>query len=289
MASASSTTDNVDLKTVEGFGMEWERFDQSKVSLEELAQVFEEYFTLFPWERLPKQSRGFDVGCGSGRWARFAAERVGELHCVDASERALSVARRKLSHLHNCVFHLADVEHLPFGDCSMDFGYSLGVLHHIPDTAAAIKRCAEKLKPGAPLLLYLYYSFENRPRWYSLLWRLTDVFRRIVIQFPYRVRFAISDLCAVFVYYPMARCALLLDKCGIMPRHWPLASYRDRSLYTMRTDSLDRFAVVEHRFSRQQIRTMMESAGLENIQFKDTQPYWSAIGYKTRNSNDRVA
>ena len=39
---------------------------------------------------------------------------------------------------------------------SMDFGYSLGVLHHIPDTKEALQKCVSKLKPGAPFLVYLY-------------------------------------------------------------------------------------------------------------------------------------
>ena len=40
---------------------------------------------------------------------------------------------------------------------------ALGVLHHVPDTAAAIRSCAELLKPGAPLLLYLYYASITAP------------------------------------------------------------------------------------------------------------------------------
>jgi 2-polyprenyl-3-methyl-5-hydroxy-6-metoxy-1,4-benzoquinol methylase len=32
----------------------------------------------------------------------------------------------------------------------------LGVLHHIPDTAAAMRDCVRKLKLGAPFLFYLY-------------------------------------------------------------------------------------------------------------------------------------
>ena len=37
------------------------------------------------------------------------------------------------------------------------------MLHDVPDTAAAIRSCAELLKPSAPLLLYLYYATGNRP------------------------------------------------------------------------------------------------------------------------------
>jgi ubiquinone/menaquinone biosynthesis C-methylase UbiE len=54
----------------------------------------------------------------------------------------------------NCTFTVATVNDLPFPDESMDCGYSLGVLHHIPDTSSALAACVSKLKAGAPLLVY---------------------------------------------------------------------------------------------------------------------------------------
>jgi SAM-dependent methyltransferase len=57
-------------------------------------------------------------------------------------------------------FHQASVAASGLQPNSQDFGYSLGVLHHVPNTAAAIRSCTELLKPGAPLLLYLYYAFD---------------------------------------------------------------------------------------------------------------------------------
>ncbi len=91
-----SKTRNIDLKTVEGFGDEWRRFDQKPIGDEELNRLFQEYFRIFPWDELGTDAIGFDLGCGSGRWARLVAPRVGRLHCIDASEAALSVARSNL-------------------------------------------------------------------------------------------------------------------------------------------------------------------------------------------------
>jgi len=145
---------NVDTDVVESFGREWQAFDQSAESVEELQRIFDAYFTIFPWEALPKDAEGFDLGCGTGRWARFVAPRVGKLHCIDPSA-ALEVAQRNLRECPNVVFHQAAVDAMPLATGSMDFGYSLGVLHHVPDTAGGIATCAEKLKPGAPLLIYL--------------------------------------------------------------------------------------------------------------------------------------
>ena len=51
----------------------------------------------------------------------------------------------------------------------------------------------------------------------------------------------------------------------------------------MRTDSLDRLGTrLEHRFTRNEIQTMLESAGLENIAFRENEPFWCAVGYKSQ-------
>ena len=85
--------DNLDPATVADFGREWLRFDQSGLGAAEARAMFEAYFAVFPWQELPAGAVGFDAGCGSGRWAALMAPRVGQLHCIDASEAALSAAR----------------------------------------------------------------------------------------------------------------------------------------------------------------------------------------------------
>ncbi len=156
-------TENIDKQVVAGFGDEWSRFDQSELSKDELEKMFDNYFNIFPWEKLSAESVGFDLGCGSGRWAKMVAPRIGKLHLIDASGDALAVAKRNLQAADNCEFHHAGVEEIPLENDSCDFGYSLGVLHHIPDTQAGLQACVDKLKKGAPFLLYLYYRFDNRP------------------------------------------------------------------------------------------------------------------------------
>lgn len=279
---SDSPPSNLDQETVAGFEDEWQRFDQSVVSPEELQQHFDRYFAGFPWSDLPSGAEGFDLGCGSGRWARMAAPKVGILHCIDPAEGALEVARRNLADRPQCRFHLADVSAIPLPDDAMDFGYSLGVLHHVPDTAAGLQACVSKLKPGAPFLLYLYYAFDNRPWWFRTLWRCSDLMRRVISRLPHPLRYAVSQVIALLIYWPLASMAGLLERIGLNPERLPLAYYRNASFYTMRTDALDRFGTrLEQRFTRDEIRRMMENAGLERITFNDFPPYWTAVGYKS--------
>jgi len=273
---------NIDRETVAGFGDEWGRFDQTELPEIELEKLFAQYFSVFPWESLPDGAEGFDLGCGSGRWAKLVAPRVGRLHCIDPS-LALEIARKNLAWNGNCLFHRAAVDAMPIADGSMDFGYSLGVLHHVPDTQKGIDACVEKLKPGAPLLLYLYYAFDNRAWWFRAIWRVSDLFRIVISRLPHGLRYCASQVISVCVYYPLARFALLLSRLGLDVGAFPLSRYKNLSFYTMRTDALDRFGTrLEQRFSRQQIKAMMETAGLERIRFFDGEPYWCVVGHRSR-------
>jgi SAM-dependent methyltransferase len=272
---------NVDPRTISGFGAEWSRFDQSAASREDLRAIFDGYFHVFPKEFLRPDRVGVDIGCGSGRWARLVAPAVGKLICVDASAEALDVARRNLAALGNVEFVLASVSALPLPEETVDFAFSLGVLHHIPDTAAGIRDSVRVLKADCPLLLYLYYNLENRPTWYRLLWKITDVARRTISAAPFAVRRVVTDVLAVSVYWPLARAAGLGERLGFDVQSWPLSYYRRRRLYTMRTDALDRFGTaLERRFSQMEIRVMMEAAGLDRIVFSDRPPFWCAVGFK---------
>lgn len=278
---------NYDPDVVRGFGDEWQRFNQASLSEAEAYELFGLYFGIFPWHALPPGAIGFDAGCGSGRWARFVAPRVGTLHCVDASTEALQVARRNLEAFPNCTLHLATIDSMPLADGTMDFGYSLGVLHHIPDSTSALQACVRALKAGAPFLLYVYYAFDDRPAWFRMIWRASERIRSLLSRSPFWIRSVACDLLAFTVYLPLARGAKLAERMGASVKHVPLSAYRDRSFYVMRTDALDRFGTrLERRFTRAEIQRMMEEAGLQNVRFHEGPPHWVAVG--ERNARDAV-
>lgn len=278
-----TTAANIDHQTVEGFGREWAAYDQTSLSGAEYERLFDAYFHLFPWDRLPASADGFDLGCGSGRWAAKVGPRVGTLHCIDPAGEALKVARRRLAGCSAVQFHRAAADTIPLADASQDFGYSLGVLHHVPDTAKALADCVRKLKPGAPFLLYLYYALDDRPAWFRALWRVSDAARQVVHRLPFPLRKGVTTMLAAGVYWPLARAAKLASRAGLSVAGMPLSAYRDTSFYTMRTDALDRFGTrLEQRFHKDEIAAMMTGAGLTDIRFSDREPYWVALGFRAR-------
>ena len=262
------------------FGNEWTKFDQSKLSSKELKRIFNDYFNIFPWKKINKNSVGFDMGCGSGRWAKLVADKVGFLNCVEPST-AIKVAKKNLKQFKNIKFINSKIEHSKLKLKSQDFGYCLGVLHHLKNTQKNLNFCTSLLKKNAPFLVYIYYSFDNRNFTYYLIWKISNVLRKIISLLPEPLKNLITDLIAVFVYYPLSRLSLILDFFGIDSKNLPLSYYKNLSFYTMRTDSRDRFGTnLEKRFSKSEIRVMLKKSGLYKIKFSKNAPFWCAIGFK---------
>ena len=116
-----------------------------------------------------------------------------------------------------------------------------------------------------------------------MIWKCTDILRRIISKLPFKIKYFLSNIISIIIYFPLARFSFLLEKVGVNVRNIPLSAYRTKSFYTMRTDSLDRFGTrLEHRFTKEQIEAMMRSTGLEKIIFSDIAPFWCAIGYKKK-------
>ena len=271
---------NNDNKVINDFGLEWGKYQQNNKNTN-FKKIFDEYFSIFPKDILNNKSVGFDAGCGSGRWAKFIAPKVKTLYCIDPSQKALNVAKKNLAEFNNCIFEYAKIDDSLIEKGSQDFGYSLGVLHHITNTKKALKSCTSKLKKNAPFLLYLYYKFDNKPLWYVYLWKTSDIFRLFISKLPFKVKLFVTEVLAFIVYFPLARISYLIEKIGFDVENIPLSYYRKKSFYVMRTDSLDKFGTrLEQRFTRKEIKTMMGDADLHNIKFSESPPFWVAIGFK---------
>ncbi len=273
--------DNLEKNVVKDFGDEWKTYNQSEVKKIELLQIYKNYFDIFPFHKINKNSEGFDMGCGSGRWAQFIAPKVKILNCIDPSYEAIEVAKKNLRRFKNCKFQNSSVLNNSLKEYSQDFGYSLGVLHHTLDTRQGLENCVKKLKKGAPFLIYLYYKFDNKPTWFKTIWNISDFFRKIISKMPFSLKVHTTKIIAILIYYPLARLSSILETFGINVKNIPLSYYRKSSLYTMQTDSLDRFGTkLEQRFTKKEIQTMMSDCGLVNIKFSNKLPFWVAVGEK---------
>lgn len=127
--------------------------------------------------------RVLDAGCGTGRFAAVALAAGAEVVACDLSLAAEAcygnLAQDKGIHVLQ-----ADIFRLPFAPETFDVIYSIGVLHHTPDTRKAFLSLVPLLKPGARICIWVYQRLPWRwgliPPWY---W-MSDVYRRWTSRWP---------------------------------------------------------------------------------------------------------
>jgi ubiquinone/menaquinone biosynthesis C-methylase UbiE len=98
-----------------------------------------------------------DAGCGSAETTCALARQYPETQFVglDFSD-AVRLSAEGSAELPNLHFVQGDVANLPFPGMGFDHVFSLGVLHHTPDTLTALRGTAAAVKPGGELLVWLY-------------------------------------------------------------------------------------------------------------------------------------
>ena len=105
-----------------------------------------------------KGLRVLELGCGLGtdgaQFALAGADYTG----IDLTDAAIELAKRRFELFQlPGTFRTADAENLDFADESFDLVYSHGVLHHTPDTAAAVQEIHRVLRPGGRAVVMLYH------------------------------------------------------------------------------------------------------------------------------------
>ena len=129
-----------------------------------------------------------DSDAGSGRWSSRLAPYFSFLYVLEPSDDAKIVVLQET----------VGVNSIPVA--SLDLAMSLGVLHHIPDTALAIKDVSRSIKSGGIFLCYLYYNLENRSTYYKLIFKGVNLVHRLISASPQKVRRLSAIVVAALVY-----------------------------------------------------------------------------------------
>lgn len=280
IAVFSSPGKNIDGEVVKSFGEEWLKFNA--FTDEMIEQGAREYFDILDEKIINKNTYVIDVGCGTCRWTKYLSDKVQFIEAIDPSN-AIFAADKLLGGTSNVRLSKASTDNIPFDDETFDFGMSIGVLHHIPDTLGAMKDCVRKVKKGGYFYCYLYHNLEQL-NWASrALFRMSEMVRKVVCRLPNPIKKIICDLLAVLIYMPLIMLVRFLIFLGFKKTalKMPLNSYHNKPFFIIRNDSLDKFGTsLEQRFSKKEVESLMDRCGLEEIVISTGSPFYHAVGRK---------
>ena len=151
------------VKTNDTFSDKWTRFKNYGLEPQHQDFLFGWYcrkFGLQTHDELKafyaRRRRVLECGPGSGFNTKFIAEHCpGEVFALDISAAAFTTFENT-RHLPNCTVVQADLMEAPFPDDYFDFIIADGVLHHTPNTRAAMEALYRKLQPGGQFFFYVY-------------------------------------------------------------------------------------------------------------------------------------
>lgn len=115
-----------------------------------------------------------EIGVGLGADHQRFVEAGAQTHGIDLTPRAIEMCRSRLDAFGlRSELRVGDAENLPYGDQTFDLVWSWGVIHHSPDTPAAVREIFRVLKPGgtARVMIYNKWSMVGLMLWarYGLL------------------------------------------------------------------------------------------------------------------------
>jgi SAM-dependent methyltransferase len=201
-----------------------------------------------------------DAGCGEGvdLASVVLTDRCRAIG-VELSQGGVATTHVRISALPAARLVQGSVLALPFRDHTFDGAYSYGVVHHTIDPPAAVREIARTLKPGAPLLFYVYEDFSRRSWPWRAALSTVNAGRSLVWRMPPP---AIRAFC-------WAIAPLVFAACTWPSRHFswaarfPYPAHQNATLRSLIPDLYDRFAApIEKRYSEQSAAELAEQAGL---------------------------
>ncbi|OGP30993.1 MAG: hypothetical protein A2073_01505 [Deltaproteobacteria bacterium GWC2_42_11] len=178
---------------LDSFSFEWNMFRDVQIDILNNTRESEETFQ-YKTGFKETEVRGkvfLDAGIGAGRFAEIVSRWGGEVIGFDLSF-AVDAAYKNIGKRPNVHIVQADIFEPPFKKESFDHMYSIGVLHHTPDTKKAFASLVPFLKKGGDFAVFIYEK--------GIYHRYSDLWRKITVKLPLRAVYILSAV-AIPLYY----------------------------------------------------------------------------------------
>ncbi|OGP90872.1 MAG: hypothetical protein A2157_05355 [Deltaproteobacteria bacterium RBG_16_47_11] len=267
----SSEFTQVQIQTIEDFGDQWKRYADNEGYYGSL-ELFSDILSPFLKPEQIKGCRVAEIGSGTGRIVNMVLE-AGARHiiAVEPSD-AFEVLCRNITQPGRVTCLKVTGDQLPpYGD--LDYIFSIGVLHHIPDPKPVVEAVFKALRSGGHFLVWLYGREGNEP-YLTFIHLLRSLTRHL----PH---FALATL-VWMIYFPLLTYILLCRQFPLPLRPYLLSVFGRMSPDKRRLVIYDQLNPAYAKYyTRFEAEKLLREGRFENIRSHHRHGYsWTVMGTK---------
>ncbi|MBU1248931.1 MAG: class I SAM-dependent methyltransferase [Proteobacteria bacterium] len=261
-------------KTIQDFSYQWTKYtdnDGYYGSKELFADIVEPLFKVAGLEG----KTVLEIGSGTGRIVNMIMEyNAAHVFALEPSDSFFVLQKNTAEHADRLTLLRLRGDEIP-EDLSVDVVVSIGVIHHIPDAAAVLRKAYSCLKPGGDIVVWLYGK-ENNQMYLSVVQPLRGILKRL----PKKVTGFISWV-LVLLLQPYIK---IIEVTGL---RFPLARYLKsvfvpislNKQYLVVFDQLN--PAYAKYYTKVEAEALLNDAGFVDVKIHHRHGYsWTVVGRK---------
>ena len=263
---------SVDERTIQDFGEQWHHFTENEGFYGSVESLEDKCGDLMSVDDI----RGKDVceiGAGAGRFigilSRLSPKSILAIEpskAIEILQSNMESSKVPIRYINATGEQLEEIE-------SLDYVFSIGVIHHIVDPVPTLQAALKALRPGGRLLIWVY-GYEGNELYLALVTPLRWATKRLPDPVVRGLSWILLMLIEVYILL-----------CRFLPL--PLRGYMVKVLGKFTTNKkllaiFDQLNPAHAKYyKRDEIINVVQSAGFTNVKTLDRHGYsWSVIGEK---------
>lgn len=260
-------------KTIDDFGEQWASYKDNPGFYGSKDLLPDLFGPLLPVEQI-LGAHVAEIGSGSGRIVNMLLDAgVGHVTAIEPAEGAFKTLLENTRERSDKVTYIEEPGEAIAKTAELDYVFSIGVIHHIPDPRPVMSAAYQSLKNGGEMLVWLYGHEGN-----ELYLRAALPLRRVTKHLPHPILVLLTWILAFFLDIYIALCRFIplpmhAYMRGVLAR-WT-RSVRRMTIYDQLNPAYAKY------YFQKEAESLLADAGFTNVRSFHRHGYsWSVIGTK---------
>ncbi|HEY4502307.1 MAG TPA: class I SAM-dependent methyltransferase [Candidatus Paceibacterota bacterium] len=269
----SNSKNQIEKRTIDDFGEQWTNYRDNPGHYGSSKLLLNIFGPLLAQKDV-EGSTVAEIGSGTGRIVNMLLDvGVSHVYAVEPSEACEILKDNTESRQKQITYMRIPGDALP-ANLQLDFAFSIGVIHHIPNPMPTLKAMYNALRPGGKILIWIY-GREGNETYLSII----EPIRNITKKLPHSILMIICSVLLVFLelyiflcrFLPLPMHDYMKNVLGNFPH-----SVRHMTIYDQLNPSYAKY------YTKEESLLLLTEAHFHNIGIFHRHGYsWTLIGTKT--------